>query len=211
MLLPPSLTEGNMVAGGPTVTVEGSIFPAVSTRLQSSETPAATPGREQVTIGRLEAEHRALDSLALENRSLGNVTAKTNRVNALEDAFYADGDIRTTDIEALHGKIGSSQSARAGLRLASKGSLAESLGVKAHAELVDKEDSEGNPVRDEQGNVIKQPKIITDDPSEQGALDAAYRGFRMTYFGTRNRRRLNNRRQEIKKQIEARAASAVVA
>src|SRR5271170_5113447 len=91
MLLPPPTIDGSMSANGATVEIEGGIFPKLATHTPSPEVSRSTPERDE-TIGRLEAERHALDSLALENRSFGNMTKKTNTVSALEGDFYTNDD-----------------------------------------------------------------------------------------------------------------------
>jgi hypothetical protein len=199
----PPEREGAAALGGLTAVIEGGYYREARALQPSLEAPLISPVR-QAEIDRLQAECDALDNLALENRSGGNVTHKTNQANRLNATAVDAGN----EIVELRGKVEKSEQALTGLRLASKGSLAQAMGIEVSTELVDKVDDFGKPVKDGKGNVVKIPKIMAKDPQEQARLDLAYRHFRAQYFGTRNRRNLVSRRAQLKAEIHKTKGSA---
>ncbi len=165
--------------------------------------PPLTP-EQQKSLDCLAAEHDALNSLAVESKSRGNVTNKNNVANRVAQGIYHEPAEQDLSLEDLSQAVEASTDAIQGLRLASKGSLAKSLDIEAFTEPVYEKDEDGQPVLNNADNPrIASFRIATKDPDEQARLDSAYRQFRIVYAGAKGKERRDSRREQIEQEMRS--------
>lgn len=159
---------------------EGSYFPDQSAAAPGY--PEAPPLSEEARqIVRLSAEQKTLDMFARECKSLNNISNLSRIKAAKED----DGEDMKV-LKSLGRRIAGSERSRDELRLAAKVSYAGALGIEADIQT----DSAGNKA------------VKTADPSQQDALNGAFRDFREQYAEPRNSTIRDARRKVLGRELK---------
>lgn len=161
------------------------------------------PDLEKIELyKRLYAEKKALDSLAFENESDGHVQINQGKLNQQHNAYGLPPERESALVRGLKNAIKKSREAKEDSWLWSQRYFAQSIGVGVRLETRDKIGRDGKLIqRPGETYTVKEPVIVTVDPSVQANFDAAYEGFRAKYFGTDKFLVLDARRSEIMREL----------
>jgi hypothetical protein len=152
-------------------------------------------------IVRLKARHSALDRLAAENRSWGNIVHLGGKIYAINQGLEEEGEENST--EGLAEAKAESEEAVRGLKLASKGSFGDSIGIKTIMKAGFKKDEDGAfVITTEDELIFEEMELVTIDETDQARLDAEYSEFREEFFGTSNYKKLIVERRKIRAQLK---------